>query len=51
MCGVPRQALDTRPARTAVAAVGLTIPIPAFFRLFSRSRGFRDLVSVTIAST
>jgi hypothetical protein len=45
-----RQGPVTRPARTALVVVGLTIPIPAFFRLFSSSRGFRDLVGVTIAS-
>jgi hypothetical protein len=45
-----RQDPVTRPAHTAVAAVGLTIPIPAFFGAFCIPRGFRDLVGVTIAS-
>ena len=40
----------TRPARTALALVGWTIPILAFFGLFSISRGFRDPVGGTITS-
>jgi putative ABC transport system permease protein len=36
------QNLVTRPARTALAVVGLTIPILAFFGLFGISRGIRD---------
>jgi putative ABC transport system permease protein len=51
MWDLARQNLVTRPARTALAVVGLTIPIPAFFGLFRISRGFRDLVGGTITST
>jgi putative ABC transport system permease protein len=45
-----RQNLVTRPARTALAVVGMTIPIRECFGLFSVSRVFRDLVGGTIAS-
>jgi putative ABC transport system permease protein len=38
------QNLITRPSRTALAIVGLTIPIIAFLGLFSISEGIRDLV-------
>jgi hypothetical protein len=50
MGGFAWQNLVTHPARTALAVVGLTIPILAFFRLFTISRGFRDLVGGTITS-
>ena len=50
MWGFAWQNLVTRPARTALAVVGLTIPILAFLGLFSISRGIRDLVGGTIAS-
>ena len=42
------QNLITRPSRTALAVVGLTIPILAFLGLFSISRGIRDLVGGTL---
>ena len=42
------QNLVTRPSRTALAVVGLTIPILAFLGLFSLSRGIRDLVGGTL---
>src|SRR5205823_5507972 len=38
------QNLFTRPSRTALAVVGLTIPVLAFLGLFSLSQGIRDLV-------
>jgi putative ABC transport system permease protein len=42
------QNLITRPARTALAAVGLTIPVLAFLGLFSISQGIRDLMGNTL---
>jgi hypothetical protein len=42
------QNLVTRPALTAPAAVGLTIPILAFLIFFSISRAIRDPVGGTI---
>ena len=38
------QNLITRPSRTALAVVGLTIPVLAFLGLFSISQGIRDLM-------
>jgi putative ABC transport system permease protein len=49
MWGFAWQNLVTRPARTALAAVGLTIPVLASFGLFSISRGIPDPVGGTIA--
>lgn len=43
------QNLVTRPSRTGLAVVGLTIPILAFLGLLSISRGIRDLVGGTLA--
>jgi putative ABC transport system permease protein len=43
------QNLIRRPTRTALAILGLTIPIMAFLGLFSLSRGIRDLMGGTIA--
>jgi hypothetical protein len=48
MWGFAWQNLVTRPARTALAVVGLTIPIPASFGSFSISPGIRDSVGGTI---
>ena len=48
MWGFAWQNLITRPSRTALAVVGLTIPILAFLGLFSISRGIRDLVGGTL---
>ncbi len=42
------QNLVTRPSRTALAVIGLTIPILAFLGLFSLSQGIRDLVGGTL---
>ena len=42
------QNLITRPSRTVLAVVGLTIPILAFLGLFSISRGIRDLMGSTL---
>jgi len=50
MWGFAWQNLVTCPARTDPAVVGLAIPIPAFFGLFSISRGFREPVGGTITS-
>jgi putative ABC transport system permease protein len=44
------QNLITRPSRTALAVVGLTIPILAFLGLFSISRGIRNLVGGTLVT-
>ena len=44
MWGFAWQNLVTRPSRTALAAVGLTIPVLAFLGLFSISQGIRKLV-------
>src|SRR5437764_7555846 len=44
------QNLVTRPTRTALAVVGLTIPVLAFLGLFSVSRGIRHLMGDTLAS-
>ena len=41
--------LVTRPLRTALALIGLTIPILAFLGLFSLSGGIRNLVGDTLA--
>src|SRR5579885_1615647 len=48
MWGFAWQNLITRPSRTALAVIGLTIPILAFLGLFSISRGIRDLVGGTL---
>ncbi len=40
--------LITRPSRTALAVVGLTIPVLAFLGLFSVSNGIRDLMGNTL---
>ena len=50
MWGFAWQNLITRPSRTALAVVGLTIPILAFLGLFSISRGIRDLVGGTLGT-
>jgi putative ABC transport system permease protein len=42
------QNLVTRPSRTALAVVGLTIPVLAFLGLFSLSQGIRDLMGTTL---
>jgi putative ABC transport system permease protein len=42
------QNLITRPSRTALAAIGLTIPVLAFLGLFSISQGIRDLMGSTL---
>jgi putative ABC transport system permease protein len=42
------QNLITRPLRTALAVVGLTIPVLAFLGLFSISQGIRDLMGSTL---
>jgi putative ABC transport system permease protein len=42
--------LVTRPTRTALAILGLTIPVIAFLGLFSLSRGIRDLMGNTLGS-
>jgi putative ABC transport system permease protein len=42
------QNLVTRPSRTALAVVGLTIPVLAFLGLFSISQGIRDLMGSTL---
>jgi putative ABC transport system permease protein len=44
------QNLVTRPTRTALAVLGLTIPVLAFLGLFSVSRGIRHLMGDTLAS-
>lgn len=49
MWGFAWQNLITRPSRTTLAVVGLTIPILASLGLFSISRGIRDLVRGTLA--
>lgn len=43
------QNLITRPSRTVLAVVGLTIPVLAFLGLFSISRGIRDLMGNTLS--
>lgn len=43
------QNLITRPSRTTLAVVGLTIPVLAFLGLFSISRGIRDLMGNTLS--
>lgn len=50
MWGFAWQNLVTRPSRTALAVVGLTIPILAFLGLFSISQGIRDLVGGTLVT-
>ena len=40
--------LITRPSRTVLAVVGLTIPVLAFLGLFSISNGIRDLMGSTL---
>jgi putative ABC transport system permease protein len=40
--------LITRPTRTALAVLGLTIPVLAFLGLFSVSNGIRDLMGGTL---
>jgi putative ABC transport system permease protein len=42
--------LITRPTRTVLAVVGLTIPVLAFLGLFSITRGIRDLMGSTLES-
>ena len=42
------QNLITRPSRTTLAVVGLTIPVLAFLGLFSISQGIRDLMGNTL---
>jgi putative ABC transport system permease protein len=42
--------LVTRPSRTALAVLGLTIPLLAFLGLFSLSGGIRHLMGDTLAS-
>ena len=44
------QNLITRPSRTALAVLGLTIPVLAFLGLFSISRGIRDLMGGTLGT-
>jgi putative ABC transport system permease protein len=44
------QNLVSRPTRTALAVLGLTIPLLAFLGLFSLSRGIRHLMGDTLAS-
>jgi putative ABC transport system permease protein len=44
------QNLITRPTRTALAVLGLTIPLLAFFGLFSLSGGIRHLMGDTLAT-
>ena len=44
------QNLVTRPTRTALAVLGLTIPLLAFLGLFSLSGGIRHLMGDTLAS-
>src|SRR4051812_15401592 len=41
--------LVTRPTRTGLAVLGLTIPVLAFLGLFSLSRGIRHLMGDTLA--
>jgi putative ABC transport system permease protein len=43
------QNLITRPSRTALAVLGLTIPVLAFLGLFSLSGGIRHLMGDTLA--
>jgi putative ABC transport system permease protein len=43
------QNLVTRPTRTTLAVLGLTIPVLAFLGLFSVSRGIRHLMGDTLA--
>jgi putative ABC transport system permease protein len=45
------QNLITRPSRTTLAVVGLTIPVLAFLGLFSISQGIRDLMGNTLGKT
>src|SRR3954451_11195077 len=40
--------LVTRPTRTGLAVLGLTIPVMAFLGLFSVSNGIRDLMGGTL---
>ena len=42
--------LVTRPSRTALAVLGLTIPVLAFLGLFSLSGGIRHLMGDTLES-
>jgi putative ABC transport system permease protein len=42
--------LITRPTRTLLAVIGLTIPVLAFLGLFSITRGIRDLMGSTLES-
>ena len=44
------QNLVTRPTRTALAVLGLTIPMLAFLGLFSLSRGIRHLMGDTLGT-
>jgi putative ABC transport system permease protein len=50
MWGFAWQNLITRPSRTALAIIGLTIPILAFLGLFSISRGIHNLVGGTLVT-
>ena len=43
------QGLVTRPTRTALAILGLTIPIVAILGLFSLTQGIRSLMGDTLA--
>ena len=43
------QNLVTRPTRTALAVLGLTIPVLAFLGLFSLSEGIRHLMGDTLS--
>src|SRR3954465_1600177 len=43
------QNLVTRPTRTALAVLGLTIPVLAFLGLFSLTGGLRHLMGDTLA--
>src|SRR5438128_8103032 len=45
------QNLITRPSRTMLAVIGLTIPVLAFLGLFSISRGIRNLMGDTLSKT
>jgi putative ABC transport system permease protein len=43
------QNLTTRPTRTALAVLGLTVPILAILGLFSLTQGIRTLMGSTLA--
>src|SRR5438874_5785828 len=48
MLGFAWQNLITRPTRTTLAVLGLTIPVMAFLGLFSLSGGIRNLMGTTL---